>query len=121
MANAVLPLAVDLWLCLCPAREDDESRSQLRSRLAEVRPVELVLPKQDLSEATRRVLKAALRAPRVNRLPCAESAERVVEDLAAGAYFGGEVQQAERDSEGDAPRSGWPPLVKVRPRRLHAW
>ena len=76
--------------------------------------MELVLPNQELSEATRRVLRAALRALRVNRLPCPESAGQVVQDLTAGAYFGGLAGSSQQAAgEGDDPRSRWPALVRV--------
>ena len=71
------------WRC----RRDDLTRTQLRAQLAEMRPCELVLPSLPLSEATRKVLKAALRSPRTSKYSAADSAASVVEMLEEKEYF----------------------------------
>lgn len=70
-----------------PCRRDDLTRTQLRAQLAEMRPCELVLPSSPLSEATRKVLKAALRSPRTSRYSTAERAASIVEMLEEKGYF----------------------------------
>ena len=72
---------------LWPCRSDDLTRTQLRAQLAEMRPCELVLPGAPLSEATRKVLKAALRQPRTSRYSAPDSAESVLEMLEERGYF----------------------------------
>ena len=72
----------------CFHRRDDLTRTQLRAQLAEMRPCELVLPSAPLSEATRKVLKAALRAPRTSKYSAAASAASVIETLEEKSYFG---------------------------------
>ena len=60
------------WECLARAekltvrRIDDGARSQLRLHLSSMRPVELVVPAQGLSPATRKLLRGMLDNPRVN-------------------------------------------------------
>ena len=49
-------------------RTDDELRTNLRSQLAALRPVEVVIPSKGLSAQTRKVLQASLRKPRLNQL-----------------------------------------------------
>ena len=73
------------------------TRTQLRAQLAEMRPCELVLPSAPLSEATRKVLKAALRQPRISKYSAPDSAESVVEMLEETGYF-----------------DEWPEVLKVR-------
>ena len=63
------------------------TRTQLRAQLAEMRPCELVLPSTPLSEATRKVLKAALRQPRTSRYSAPDTAEGVIEMLEETGYF----------------------------------
>ena len=82
-----------VWLC----RSDDLTRTQLRAQLAEMRPRELVLPAAPLSEATRQVLKAALRQPRTSRYSAPDTAESVIEMLEEAGYF-----------------EEWPEVLKVR-------
>ena len=52
-----------------------------------MRPCELVLPSNLLSEATRKVLKAALRSPRTSEYSTADNAEGVIEMLEEKSYF----------------------------------
>ena len=73
------------------------TRTQLRAQLAEMRPCELVLPGTPLSEATRKVLKAALRQPRTSKYSAPDSAESVIEMLEETGYF-----------------DEWPEVLKVR-------
>ena len=68
-------------------RRDDLKRTQLRAQLAEMRPCELVLPSVPLSEATRKVLKAALRSPRTSKYSAAADAASVIETLEEKSYF----------------------------------
>ena len=82
---------------LWPCRSDDLTRTQLRAQLAEMRPCELVLPSAPLSEATRQVLKAALRQPRTSRYSAPDTAESVIEMLEEAGYF-----------------EEWPEVLKVR-------
>lgn len=83
------------------------TRSQLRAQLAEMRPVELVLPAGGVSEATQRVLKAALRGPRTNRAAAPASAADVVAELDDRDYF----SRAAGKEPGS--RDVWPTLLKV--------
>ncbi|EIE20176.1 hypothetical protein COCSUDRAFT_18682, partial [Coccomyxa subellipsoidea C-169] len=85
---------------------DDLTRSQLRAQLAEMRPSELVLPAGGLSEATQRVLKAALRGPRTNRLAAPASAADVIHELDTRDYFScaAGMEAGSRDA--------WPSLLK---------
>ena len=48
---------------------DDELRSQLRAAITALAPVEVILPRGDLSGPSRRVLLGVLRNPLVNELP----------------------------------------------------
>lgn len=68
-------------------RRDDLTRTQLRAQLAEMRPCELVLPSAPLSEATRRVLKAALRSPRTSRYAAPDAPGAVLDMLQEKGYF----------------------------------
>ena len=68
-------------------RRDDLTRSQLRAQLAEMRPAELVLPSAPLGEASRKVLKAALRLPRTCRYSAAESSTEIIGMLEERGYF----------------------------------
>ena len=68
-------------------RRDDLTRTQLRAQLAEMRPCELVLPSAPLSEATRKVLKAALRSPRTSKYSATASAASVLEMMEEKSYF----------------------------------
>ncbi|CAL8470971.1 g10513 [Coccomyxa elongata] len=86
---------------------DDVTRSQLRAQLAEMRPVELVLPAGGLGEATQRVLKAALRGPRTNRPAALASAADVVTELDDRDYF----SRAAGKEPGS--RDAWPTLLKA--------
>ena len=79
-------------------RRDDLTRTQLRAQLAELRPCELVLPSAPLSEASHKVLKAALRSPRTSRYHAADSAASVVAMLEERGYF-----------------AQWPEVLKVGP------
>lgn len=63
------------------------TRTQLRAQLAEMRPRELVLPAAPLSEATRRVLKAALRQPRTSAYSAPDAPDSVIEMLDETGYF----------------------------------
>ncbi len=96
-----------IWRAL-GCRHDDLTRSQLRAQLAEMRPSELVLPAGGLSEATQRVLKAALRGPRTNRLAAPASAADVIDELDTRDYF----SRAAGMEPGS--RDAWPSLLKVR-------
>jgi hypothetical protein len=73
-----------------------------------MRPAELVLPSGALSEATQRVLKAALRGPRTNRLAAPASAADVSAELDERDYFSraAGIEPGSRDA--------WPALLKVR-------
>ena len=68
-------------------RRDDLTRTQLRAQLAELRPRELVLPGAPLSEATHKVLKAALRSPRTSTYNAADNAASVIAMLEERGYF----------------------------------
>jgi hypothetical protein len=87
-------------------RVDDAGRTLLRAQLAELRPVELVLPREGLSEGTRKVLKAALRAPRTNLYAPLPSAVDVVGRLESRAYFG-------HEGADPADRECWPKVIRV--------
>jgi hypothetical protein len=63
-----------------------------------------------LSEATRRVLRAALRSPRTNRLACPAD---VLADLDAGAYFGALGGADGQAAAGTDSREAWPMLLQV--------
>lgn len=70
---------------------DDEIRSQLRTQLTALQPVELVLPSEPLTATTQRVLKAGLREPRINTLHGSAgewSVEKTIKKLQFAQYFG---------------------------------
>lgn len=61
---------------------DDAVRSHLRTQLTALQPVEVVLPKDELSSITARVLRVGLRQARENRLRGKEgvwSAEKAIQ------------------------------------------
>ena len=67
-------------------------RTNLRSQLAALRPVEVVIPSKGLSAQTRKVLQASLRKPRLNQLqPDTEfwSADRTIDEVFRANYFEG--------------------------------
>lgn len=72
---------------------DDELRSQLRAALTALQPVELVLPRGELSGPTRKVVLGVLRSPLVNELPvgagdkCFWPGDHTWEELREGEYF----------------------------------
>ncbi len=72
-------------------------RTGLRAHLAELRPVEVTLARHGLSEATRKVLRAGLRSPRVNEVNSFWDAAKTLEEIKEAGYF-----KAEGD-EGEAP------------------
>lgn len=64
-------------VCFCDAASgqllvgqfvDDEPRSQLRTHLTALQPVEVVLPRGGLGATTARIIRACLRSPRLNEL-----------------------------------------------------
>lgn len=64
-----------------------------------------MLPKEDLSEATQKVLQAALRAPRRNTVAPLQSPEEVTERLDTKGYFS--------QAEAAAPRGSWPKAIQA--------
>lgn len=67
-------------------------RTSLRAQMTALRPSELVLPSQGISNLTKKVLMATLRNPRVNNLTLGTSfwsAVKTVQELKAAAYFKG--------------------------------
>lgn len=69
-------------------RQDGELRAGLRSHLASLQPVELVLPK-NASGKTRRVVRGAEGAPRLNEVPATEAwdAARTRRELLKADYW----------------------------------
>ena len=59
----------------------------MRAHLAELRPVEVVLARDALSEGTRKVLRAGLRSPRVNELDSFWDAARTLKEIEKAGYF----------------------------------
>jgi len=53
--HCIVQAGRDLMPAVLWCRQDDETRTQLRAQLAEMRPVEVVLPAGGLSEATQKV------------------------------------------------------------------
>lgn len=93
-------------------RTCDALRTGLRARLAEMRPVELVLPAGALSSATAKALCGSLPGVRTNWLPSGSAfwdAERTLQELDAGGYFGASTAEA---------HGSWPPLLQVRSAEL---
>ncbi len=69
-------------------RQDGELRAGLRSHLASLQPVELVLPR-NASGKTRRVVRGAEAAPRLNEVPATEAwdAARTRQELLKADYW----------------------------------
>eukprot|EP00798_Chlamydomonas_sp_ICE-L_P022858 gene22858-30031_t len=86
---------------------DDEVRSCLRTHLTAMQPVEVLLPKKELSSTTMRVLRGGLRDPRMNYMR-GKSGEwgqdKVLNMLKKGDYFKGDAA-----AEGDTTH--WPALL----------
>jgi len=94
---------------------DCGARSRLRAALAELRPVEAVLPRGALAPATLAALRGVARPPVERLLPPAGpdgfwGAQRTIEEIEAGAYFGTAAGGAPPPP--GAPRAGrfagWP-------------
>lgn len=68
-------------------RVDDEMCTGLRTRIAELRPVEVIVERGRLSESTRKVLRAGLRSPRMNELNQFWSAGQTVQEILRAGYF----------------------------------
>ncbi|GIL60874.1 hypothetical protein Vafri_15713 [Volvox africanus] len=91
--------AVRLGLCAVDAASgqiligefiDDEIRSALRTQLTALQPQELVLPRKPLSATTSRVLRNAVRDPRINTMHGTSgdwSAEKTYQALRDAEYF----------------------------------
>lgn len=71
-----------------PRRRDGELRAGLRSHLASLQPVELVVP-HNAGGRTRRVLRGVESGPRLNELPAAEvwDGVRTRRELRKGGYW----------------------------------
>ena len=113
-----------LGLCVCDAAtgrflvgafRDDSARSRLRALLAELRPVEALLPRGQLSGATLAALRSAPRPPQERPMPPGErfwSAQKTTEELESAQYFQDDTQGTRTVAGGDANRRGrfacWP-------------
>jgi len=113
-----------LGLCVCDAAtgrflvgafRDDSARSRLRALLAELRPVEALLPRGQLSGATLAALRSAPRPPQERPMPPGErfwSAQKTTEELESAQYFQDNTQGTRTVAGGDANRRGrlacWP-------------
>jgi hypothetical protein len=68
-------------------RTDDEMCTGLRTRIAELRPVELIIERGRLSELTQKVLRAGLCSPRVNEFHQFWSAEKTIQEIDRAGYY----------------------------------
>jgi hypothetical protein len=111
---------------------DDGARSRLRAALAELRPVEAVLPRGALTGATLGALRAAPRPPVERLLPPGGDgfwdAQRTLAELEKGGYYGeggggggGGAGPSGSSAAAAAPRRHPPPPGAPRAGRFAGW
>ncbi|KAF5838281.1 muts domain V-domain-containing protein [Dunaliella salina] len=102
---------------------DDEVRSLLRTHLAALQPVEVLLSRghnpcglagslgSSLDPTTSRVLRTVLRDPRANFGRTQWDADRLLQALRNRKYFSQASSQSPPAVDGDCPYAGWPPVL----------
>eukprot|EP00884_Botryococcus_braunii_P001653 jgi/Botrbrau1/11489/Bobra.0360s0015.2 len=83
---------------------DDDMRTGLRTRIAELRPIEMVIEKGRLSEATRKALRAGLRSPRVNELSHFWTPEQTLQEIEQAGYYSEHREQTASGNDETKPK-----------------